>query len=78
MTIEQFSKLFCNALELDPKTNLDMNAFLSTFATWDSLSIVSFASMLDLEYNIILLADQIQSCKTVADLYQQVLKGSRK
>jgi acyl carrier protein len=77
MKPEQFSTLFRSALELSPGAALDMNAKLADFPTWDSLSIVSLASMADLDYGVVLLADQIHQCKTVNDLLQLMQKSAK-
>jgi acyl carrier protein len=48
--------------------NIDMN--LDGIEEWDSLSIMSFVSLIDVEFNIEVDADVLISCKTPSELFK--------
>lgn len=51
---------------------LTMDTELKNIEEWDSLSIVSFAAMANIEYGVTLNASQVKEAKTVRDLYNLV------
>ncbi|MCE5286403.1 MAG: hypothetical protein LLG02_11215 [Pelosinus sp.] len=57
---------------LDTVTDVTMDTCLDDLDEWDSLSIVSFAAMSDIEYGKKLVADDIRTAKTVHDLYNLI------
>ena len=56
-------------LEFSPKDEL------ASLPNWDSLAILTTLSMLDQKYGILLSGPEIQSCKTIGELYEQTVKG---
>jgi len=70
-TEETFLSFVEDALELTTgilSKNIDMN--LDGIEEWDSLSIMSFVSLIDVEFNIEVDADVLISCKTPSELFK--------
>ncbi|AIF53721.1 hypothetical protein [Pelosinus sp. UFO1] len=57
---------------LDTEAQFTMDTVLKTIEEWDSLSVVSFAAMADIEYGKKLVASDIKKAQTVKDLYNLV------
>lgn len=54
---------------LDTDHEITMDTYLKDIEEWDSLSVVSFAVMADIEYEKKLTALQVREAKKVSDLY---------
>lgn len=57
---------------LDTEAEIGMDTLLEDIEQWDSLSIVSFAAMADIEYGKKIIATDLKKAKTVHDLYALV------
>lgn len=55
---------------LDIEESPSMETVLKEMEEWDSLSIVSFSAMADVECNKKIEANKIRSAKTIQDLYE--------
>ena len=66
--MEKFYELLAEILEVEPK-KLALETELKKTGTWNSLSIVSFMAMVDLEYDKQLEPEAIIDSQTVGDLY---------
>ena len=67
-----FIELFSEIVEMEP-SGIVMETELETLDVWDSLSAVLFVGIAEEKYNKILDAEEIQSAKTVFDLYKMVV-----
>ena len=70
-TEEIFLSFVEEALELTPgilSNNLNTN--LEEIEEWDSLSIMSFVSLIDVEFNIEVDANVLLNCKTPSELFK--------
>jgi len=54
---------------LDSETHITMNSYLSDIEEWDSLSVISFVAMADINYGKKLVATDIRKAQTVQNLY---------
>lgn len=52
--------------------NIDIHTHLKEIKTWDSLSMVNFVAMADVEYNKMLGFEAVLAAETVGDLYELV------
>ncbi|SEO70612.1 phosphopantetheine-binding protein [Propionispora vibrioides] len=59
---------------LDTEMDIKMETQLNEIEEWDSLSIVSFAAMVDIQYNKKVTVSQIKQAKTVYNLAQLVFE----
>lgn len=57
---------------IDTEETLAMDTVLEDLEDWDSLSFVSFISMVNTTYNKKVSAEQVREAVTVADLYALV------
>lgn len=57
---------------IDTEETLAMDTVLEDLEDWDSLSFVSFISMVNTTYNKKISAEQVREAVTVADLYALV------
>ena len=57
---------------LETEQTVDMDTHLKDIEEWDSLSIVSFAAMVDIKYNKKVLVADVKSAQTVRDLFELV------
>ena len=57
---------------LDTEAEITMDTVLENIEEWDSLSMVSFAAMADIEYNKKVVASDIKKVQVVRDLYNLV------
>jgi len=57
-----------------PDMELSLDHELVDLPNWDSLAILTTLSMLDQEYGILLSGPDVQNCKTVGELRDQVEK----
>ena len=72
---ETFFKLVEETLELTDDILLkNINTPLDDIEEWDSLAIMSFVSLLDIEFNIEIEAEKLEDCNCPKDLYNLVLK----
>ena len=70
MTEEYFLDKLANVI--DAESGLNLTTILANIEEWDSLSVVSFIAMANMEAGKKLQATEIQDAKTVADLYELV------
>lgn len=70
VNVEKFLELLVEVL--DTETEFTMDTVLETIEEWDSLSIVSFAAMADIEYGKKIVASDIKKAQIVKDLYNLV------
>jgi acyl carrier protein len=56
------------AIDLDSATPFSETTELKSLSSWDSLSMIGVLSMLDFEYRVVVSADSLRSCVTVADI----------
>jgi acyl carrier protein len=59
---------------LDTETEISLDSHLETIEEWDSLSVVSFLSMVDIEYSKQIKAADVKNAQTMRDLYNLILK----
>lgn len=57
---------------LDTQLNLDMDIKLGNVEEWDSLGMVSFIAMADVEYGKKVIFSDLKNAQTVRDLYMLV------
>lgn len=67
--MENFNEEIAEILEVD---NVDINQELKSFECWDSLTILSIIAMADERYNVTLVADEVNSSKTVKGLRELI------
>jgi acyl carrier protein len=60
---------------LDTEQLVQMDTELSAIEEWDSLSIISFLSMVDIEYGKKLVLSDIKLAKTIQDLFRLINEG---
>ena len=71
---QSFFKLVEETLELTDDILLkNINTPLDEIEEWDSLAIMSFVSLLDIEFKIEIEAEELEDCKCPKDLYNLVL-----
>ena len=71
---QTFFKLVEETLELTDNILLNnINTPLDEIEEWDSLAIMSFVSLLDIEFKIEIEAEKLEDCKYPKDLYDLVL-----
>ncbi len=71
---QTFFKLVEETLELTDDILLNnINTPLDEIEEWDSLAIMSFVSLLDIEFKIEIEAEKLEDCKCPKDLYNLVL-----
>lgn len=70
--MKDFLERLTEMIGTDQKLKMEM--YLDDIEEWDSLSVVSFAAMVDVEYNIQIQAVDVRKAKTVADLYAMIQK----
>ena len=58
---------------LDTEESVSMDTVLEDLEEWDSLSIVSFLAMVDVEYGKTMRAAQFKDAQTIGDLYRLVM-----
>lgn len=61
--LENFTELF------NTQQTIDMATEIGTIEEWDSLSIVSFAAMVNIKYDQEIMVEEVERAKTVHDLY---------
>lgn len=64
--LEKLSGILESEMEILPET------YLSDIEEWDSLSVVSFAAMAQVDYGKTINISDIRAAKTVQDLYELV------
>lgn len=69
--MEEFLEKVAELLELEGKIDPEMS--LTGVEGWDSLSIVSFLAMVDIEYDKVLRVTDFKDAKTFGDLYKYVM-----
>ena len=69
--MEKFLEILVEVL--DAEEVITMDSVLADIEEWDSLSVVSFAAMADVEYSKKLTAPEIRKAKTVRDLYHLIV-----
>lgn len=57
---------------LDTEAEVTMDSYVADIEEWDSLSIVSFVAMADINYGKKLVASDIRKVQTVSDLFNLV------
>lgn len=69
-------EFFDNLKELfDNKRAYKMETKLEDIDEWDSLSIISFAAMVNIKFDKELVSEEIAQAKTIKDLYLLVADG---
>lgn len=63
--MEDLNDKLLEILEVD---EINPEDILIDFELWDSLTILSIIAMLDEDYKITLSAEELEECKTIADL----------
>ncbi|GAB7086263.1 MULTISPECIES: acyl carrier protein [Marinifilum] len=61
-----------NIAELLEEENVNLNDELTSFEAWDSLTVLSIIAFADEEYNVTLLADEINSANTIEGLFKLI------
>lgn len=80
MNIESQNFFLSNFVELFEETEVASIRFNTEFKNideWDSFIALSVIAMIDEQYNVKLTGDDIQSVKTVEDLYNKMLSLSK-
>ena len=62
----------CMKEVLDTSKEINMDSVLAEIEEWDSLAMVSFAAMANVEFGITLQASQIKEAKTIKDLFSLI------
>lgn len=70
-TMERFIELFAEAIEID-KSEVSPDSILESFATFDSLGVVTLIAMINEEYGKAIKAEDIRNAKTVQDLVKLI------
>jgi len=76
MTIEAFIEKFSFAIEVEPST-LDADTDFKALDIWDSLNTLSIIAMADADFNVALSGQDVESSRTVGDLWQVVKAKSK-
>lgn len=72
--MDKFLALVEDLLETDRKLTADME--YTRTGEWDSLTIISFLAMINIEYNKTLRVADFKAAKTFSDLYEIVDKAA--
>ncbi len=72
--MENFEALISEILEVE---SIELNDELSSFDSWDSLTILSIISFCDDEYKVILTKEEINSSKTIRDLKELIMRKNK-
>jgi Phosphopantetheine attachment site. len=70
--MEDFLDKVAELLEMDQKIDPEMS--LAGVEAWDSLTIISFLAMVDIEYEKVMKVADFKEAKTFADLYTYVME----
>lgn len=62
----------CMKVVLDTNREINMDSTLADIEEWDSLAMVSFSAMANIEFGVTLQASIIKEAKTIRDLYNLV------
>jgi len=76
MTIEAFIEKFSFAIEVEPST-LGADTDFKALDIWDSLNTLSIIAMADADFNVALSGQDVESSRTVGDLWQIVKAKSK-
>ena len=69
MTESDFLAKFKDSIGAPKRIEIGMDTVLNTINVWDSLAIVATIALFDIEFDVLLSAEKIQSAKTVRDLW---------
>ena len=72
--MEHFLKMAADLLETDQELSPDME--YRSFENWDSLTVISFLAMVDVEYNKKLRVDDVKETRTFRELYDVIQKAA--
>lgn len=71
MSIEKFIDKFAFAIEVEPQT-LSADTEFKALDIWDSLNALSVIAMADADYNIAISGHDVESSRTIGDLWRIV------
>ena len=66
---EQFSENFLTAVDFQEPVEITSETELASLAEWDSLAALGVIVMFDMEYGKSISGNDLQGCKTIADLF---------
>jgi acyl carrier protein len=72
LEINSFIKQFEDTIEDVPPNSITPETDFKTLEQWDSLAMLSLLAKLDMEYNVSLTAEDLNSCNNVKELYELV------
>jgi acyl carrier protein len=76
LSIESFIEKFSFAIEVEP-AKLDADTDFKSLDVWDSLNTLSVIAMADADFNVALSGQDVESSRTIGDLWQIVEAKSR-
>lgn len=74
MNEEVFLKKLREALEMKEGESLTMKTTLQEVPTWDSIGHLRVATLLDVEFGVVSLLEQVAKCATVTEIYRMAKK----
>jgi len=72
LEINSFIKQLEDTIEDLQPNSIKPEVDFKTLEQWDSLAMLSLLAMLDVEYNVTLTAEELNSCNNVRELYELV------
>lgn len=68
-SIEQFIENFNVAVDFQTPIVITLTTALVSLPEWDSLAALGVIVMFDVDYDKVIMGDDLKSCNTVGDLY---------
>ena len=68
-SIEQFIENFNVAVDFQTSIVITPTTALASLPEWDSLAALGVIVMFDVDYDKVIMGDDLKSCNTVGDLY---------
>ena len=69
-TIEQFIENFLQAVDFQNPVDVKPETELLSLPEWDSLAALGVIVMFDVDYEKVIVGDDLKSCATLTDLYR--------
>ena len=73
MEISEFIQKLENAIEGVPEGSITPQTNYKSLEEWDSLSLLTVMAMIDSDYEVTVSGDEINSCKSVENLFEIVI-----
>lgn len=72
MTLDEFFEHFCEELEVDDLTTIDITSDFKNVHGWDSIVALQIIAMVEEEFEISINGNDIMKSKTIEDLYKLI------